>query len=264
MGTRIGTRIGTLIGTRIGSPPEAAFSPLDLGPVFWVRADLGIILNGSAVSTWEDQGPYGVDLTQPTASLQPDYIAADTDGLPSVSFVRADGHTMYAPHNEGFNLTKWTSCFWLYQPDGLSDGSHFYIAQDGGLSATSRYRFLLSVGGGGTTYTFTVILNGTSGNYQQNFAFESYLNAWTHVIVTWDGTDATPSNRFRVYFNNVSQSVSGTPPTSLNNATADHRLGGRIAGTDPFQGRWDDFLHFDRIITADERAQLYTYRPRAA
>lgn len=46
------------------------------GCIFWVRADLGITLNGSNVSAWADQTASGMNLVQATASSQPAYNAS--------------------------------------------------------------------------------------------------------------------------------------------------------------------------------------------
>ena len=68
----------------------ANFSPLSLSPVWWLRADLGITLNGSTVSAWADQSGLGDanrNLSQATGANQPTYNSSDTNfaGRPSLS-----------------------------------------------------------------------------------------------------------------------------------------------------------------------------------
>lgn len=53
----------------------AGFSPTDIdGAVLWLRADLGVTLDGSGnVSAWADQSGNGNDVTQTSASSRPSY-----------------------------------------------------------------------------------------------------------------------------------------------------------------------------------------------
>jgi hypothetical protein len=81
------------IGPSIGIPGDAAaaggFSPAQLsGLVLWLRADLGITLNGGNVSAWADQSGLGNHITQGTASLQPLFVASGPNGKPAI---RPDG-----------------------------------------------------------------------------------------------------------------------------------------------------------------------------
>lgn len=71
----IGIGIGTCFG---GGGP---FVPTKLsGCVLWLRADLGVTLNGSNVSAWADQSGNGRDLAQATTTKQPPY---STSGGPN-------------------------------------------------------------------------------------------------------------------------------------------------------------------------------------
>lgn len=66
-----------------------SFMPTQIaGNILWLRADLGITLNGSNVSAWADQSSSDADYTQGTAANQPAYI---TDGWSGQPVVRFDG-----------------------------------------------------------------------------------------------------------------------------------------------------------------------------
>lgn len=54
---------------------EASFSPANLAPVLWLRADKGITLNGGNVSAWADQSGNGNNFTG-TSGHQPAYNAS--------------------------------------------------------------------------------------------------------------------------------------------------------------------------------------------
>ena len=65
---------------------EHAFSPLDLGPLFWMDASVGVTESGGAVSAWADQSENSNDFSQATGSLQPTYNATGLNGLPTIIF----------------------------------------------------------------------------------------------------------------------------------------------------------------------------------
>jgi hypothetical protein len=71
----------------------AAFAPTSLsGCVLWLRADLGVTLNGSTVSAWADQSGTGNHASQGTAANQPTYSASSGPGgsRPGITFDGAD------------------------------------------------------------------------------------------------------------------------------------------------------------------------------
>lgn len=69
-----------------GRTGPASWSPADLLPWMWLRADLGITLNGSNVSDWADQSGNSRDIAQATAANQPLYNATGIGSQPSVDF----------------------------------------------------------------------------------------------------------------------------------------------------------------------------------
>jgi hypothetical protein len=113
----------------LGNPPWA---PTNIaGAVLWLRADLGITLNGADVSAWADQSASNVDALQGTAADQPLYRATGwSNGLPTVDFDRAN--------------TEWM------QIDSLAAfGSHTCFAVIDQRSETTTLQGLLVDNGGG-------------------------------------------------------------------------------------------------------------------
>lgn len=84
---RIGMGLGLGMGGRAPWVPTALGSSLAL----WLRADLGVTLNGATVSAWADQSGNGRHATQGTAGKQPTYVASTTglNNQPSLLFSRA-------------------------------------------------------------------------------------------------------------------------------------------------------------------------------
>lgn len=70
----LGVGLGFYPGAQCSSSP--AWTPLDLSPLLWVRADLGVTLVDDRVAAWADQSGNGHDLVQTTAPLRPALVAA--------------------------------------------------------------------------------------------------------------------------------------------------------------------------------------------
>jgi hypothetical protein len=66
-------------------------NPTSVGSLMqWIRADLGITLNGSTVSAWADQSGSNNHYLQGTASRQPTVLASALNGQPAVRFDGSD------------------------------------------------------------------------------------------------------------------------------------------------------------------------------
>jgi len=93
-----GLRRNIRSGPRNPNSAPVAFSPASLsGLVLWLRADLGITLNGGNVSAWADQSGAGNTFNQPTASKQPVFNAVDANlnNQPSIGpFSEANLHSL--------------------------------------------------------------------------------------------------------------------------------------------------------------------------
>ena len=72
----------------MGSPSGAGggFNPIDLNPLIYLDANVGVTESAGLVSAWADQSGNNNDFTQVTGSLQPEYQATGLNSLPSVYF----------------------------------------------------------------------------------------------------------------------------------------------------------------------------------
>lgn len=91
-----GGRSASRRGFGLGMPRRRGrlqWTPRRLGSslALWLRADMGITLNGSTVSAWADQSGNGRHATQGSAASQPTYQASSAGfaGQPSLAFSRA-------------------------------------------------------------------------------------------------------------------------------------------------------------------------------
>lgn len=79
--------MGLGVGLGLNTPGGAIWSPLSLGSslALWLRADLGITLNGATVSAWADQSGNGHVFSQANASKQPPVTASAIGGRPGLT-----------------------------------------------------------------------------------------------------------------------------------------------------------------------------------
>ena len=88
--------------------PRRLFLPTQLsGCALWLRADLGVTLNGSTVSAWANQGTAGGSCSQGTGAAQPTY-AASGFGARSRPYLQFDGTGDYLDAALALAGTQWT------------------------------------------------------------------------------------------------------------------------------------------------------------
>ena len=149
------------------------WTPLDVSPYLWLKADDGVTLTSSAVSTWADQSGNGRDFTQSTAGYRPTNPSSVQNGLPGVLFDGTDDYLSRAAFLSGTTNAEWffvcqstrtaastngwhdlgsnaTSCLYPYLDDAIYDG----------IGATTRSNL-----GSGTSFVRTAhIYNVSSAN----------------------------------------------------------------------------------------------------
>ena len=93
-----------------------------------------------------------------------------------------------------------------------------------------------------------------SGTYNVNATFG--YNIWTHVVLVWNTTEST----LRFY---TDSELSGETDTaslsteSFNNTVDSIIIGKRNDGRDPYIGKMDDFLIWERVITNSTIENMY-------
>ncbi|MCI0533677.1 MAG: Ig-like domain-containing protein [Verrucomicrobiales bacterium] len=89
----------TVSGTSPDSPPIAGLG-------LWLKADVGVVLNGSTISQWMDQSGQGRDAAQATAASQPTLAPGLVNGKPALVFDGIDDFlTFTLPVNELQDMT---------------------------------------------------------------------------------------------------------------------------------------------------------------
>jgi len=136
------------------------------------------------------------------------------------------------------SLTTWTFSLWLKRTE-LSHNNIFYSQGGNG-----RVRFESN-----DTFSFRY----KSGNEFTTSRVFRDTSAWYHIVIAVDTTQATVSDRVKIYFNGVQETMSGTQPTL--NATSDFgafstvtaQLGQFVEGAYYFAGYMAEFYWIDGI-----------------
>lgn len=157
-----------LSGSRVGR--RRCFYPRDIpNCVLWLRADLGIVLNGSSVSQWSDYSGQGNHVTQSNASLQPAYVSSAAGGRPAVRFTRASTQKLVAASSSilNFERTQALTIFVVSVASGTpSDDSIVQkgnpIANGWGVHSVSTDNIRFAEANSGTNRLVTDITTSTS------------------------------------------------------------------------------------------------------
>ncbi len=181
--------------------------------------------SGDNVTAWADANGSSLTFTQPTASLQPVYVASSAiNGKPAVRFAQTGRNRMAA------NLaTDAQTVFIVYQMSswGQNDGIWGKSAEDFGIRATS----LTSWQRGANANDFT-------------YSGEMYI-------------DGVPGNTFSAYQPYVLTAVS---PAQVNWTTAIGNYWDTAQGLNRyFRGDIGEILVYDRTLSVAERVAVETY-----
>lgn len=96
-----------------------------------------------------------------------------------------------------------------------------------------------------------------SANYGVGFA----VDTWKNIVIVYDGTQGTESNRIKVYNNGTVMSHptwTGTVPTSIENTTLSCNIGALqgLVTVAPYSGVVDEVMIWNRALTAQEAADV--------
>lgn len=239
--TRAHVKIYVRAGEAVGP-----FQPNHLGgAILWLRADLGIVSSGGALSRWADQSGNANDALQATAANQPAVTTSDPNfsGMPTVSCTMSGGNARFLK----------TNAF----PISLSgDMTVFAVARSPGSGASNRYLFdsldpvaqvaMYRDTAGSSMYAYTL----AGGNY---ISYGGSAGTPAAMILTAKtGTAA----RLRVNSSTPNQITSGDPGAF----TATGLTIGSYAGAGPYSD-WDiaEFAVWGRQLAPTEVQLLNAY-----
>lgn len=218
--------------------PKKKFSPRQLsGLTVWLRADLGVTLNVSAVSTWNDQSGNTNHVTQATSSKQPAFNASGSNGKP---YIRSDGVD---------DVLRCTNNVW---PAG--DLTVFAVLAS--ISGKSGEFFCDSgVGGDSRNHFYSAVATSLQ---RFNTGPTATLSAGTIALVVYTATGTGAGSSESMYLNN------GTPATVTNSRPVLNQRGLDLfgVGATPLLACSYDLYEFgilNRVASSAELTKIYKY-----
>ena len=137
------------------------------------------------------------------------------------------------PSSNSTSTTIRTFSAWVKR--GLLSSSTRYTLFYQGVSAGSGQFFLVEF----QNDSIRILYDGAAAYNPVTAAVFRDPSAWYHIVVTSDTTQATSSDRTKIYVNGVSQTITGTQPpqnyTAVNGTTSIHNVGA-VASANYFDG----------------------------
>lgn len=219
-----------------------------------LRADRGITLNGSTVSSWssyDTSGDTNRNVTQATASVQPGYSSSNSDfnNKPTVNFIRAN----YTRLNSGtFSNATFPELSIAAVVKSTVPSGGIGLLSD---SKTGNKRPYLADYNQAPGYTTGIYTYHGNGNFLINTTRPTVASA---MFVQFEGAlNATVTQR--VFVRSASTGVSDTSGT--NDGFSDIKLGyfWSDTGTGSFDGSFAEWLMFSSPLTQTQRTRLGNY-----
>jgi len=178
-------------------------------------------------------------------ALSPAGTAAGYQIARSLRFNSADSaYLARTPAGVGTSLTTWTYSCWVKR-SALGSNQALLAA---GTDASDYFNFELR---SDETLKITTGENGTTNdNLVATSAVFRDLSAWYHIVLQWDMTNATSTDRIKIYVNSVRQTLTGTiaaqnyTGTRFNRAF-EHCIGRDRAGVGQYSGYMADINFVD-------------------
>jgi len=240
------------------------WNPLRLqGCALWLRADLGVTLNGSTVSAWANQGTAGGSFTQGTGTAQPTYSASGGpnsrstltfDGNDKIqsSLAAASWNFLHSGNATWFLVFRSTTSadayHSIFSTSDTTTGSRGYALGWDNRSSLTRSAALSTLATTGSAYAYSLATSNAS--YP--------TNTWSIAEQTVDYLAS--GNDLNVFANGtsvLSSELSNAPSSS--NAASTLWIGMLLGSSLGFVGGISEIIAFNRTLTAAERAVVRRY-----
>lgn len=223
------------LGLGMGRPRHApAYMPPESGRLFWRRADAGLTLAGSDISSWADMGSSAVTIAQATGAQQPAYEATGLGGQAAVRGTvakRLDVTGMTAPAAMTLALVISRS----------SLGNSTYV-----LAGTLNSMGIIENFAANTLEWF-------NGNGTDRLTFAATRTAGPHLVVVTQQNGGL----LRGYYDGVQAFSKATAAANLLGIGAMlNTSGGTTNGSN---GALGEAIAYSRVWTDDERATFTDY-----
>ena len=150
-------------------------------------------------------------------------------GYDVANSVRLDGDAYLHKTQSGGNRKTWTMSCWTKLTGAYGSNGGMLMAANGTSDATN---FLFGIDNGGhsgsDTDTLSLHIYGADGFRTTPFLRD--YSAWYHVVLAMDTTQATSTNRLKLYVNNVQQTLSEQSDYPSQNADMGVNNNGTVLG----------------------------------
>ncbi|MHB9026326.1 MAG: glycosyl hydrolase family 28-related protein [Armatimonadota bacterium] len=202
------------------------------GLTMWLKADTGIILNGSTISDWSDVSGANHHVAQATAAYQPTFVSSSSiNSKPAAHFDAVNDYLQGAAALDLRNSAY--SIFVVAKPTAGDGGYLTYLASEG-----LRYQSnnLYYKNGGGLNYTYS-------------------------TVATLQGVTRTSGGVVTIYENGM-QKIAGTLSIGSTSCT-NFRIGADglsgIGAFDGYNGDIAEVLVYNTVLSAADRQTVEAY-----
>lgn len=249
--------------SRVGG---AAFSPTQLsGCALWLRADLGITLNGGNVSAWANQGTLGGSVSQGTGANQPAYSAAGgPNSRPALQFDGGDSLASTLAASSWNFLHSATFTLFVVFRSTTNSTTHFgvLVATYSGSNATRGSAFWWE---NRIAFTHTAKIATSMGNASGALVYNSFSSNNSspynvHQVAEFVQENGASGNDLLQIING--SVVGGAEPVGSPSAGAANgtlTIGSLVNGTANFIGDISEVIAFNRTLSAAERSLVRRY-----
>ncbi len=240
-----------MLGVGVKTPPLAymlgspSFTPTEVsGCVLWLRADLGITLNGSDVLQWDDQSDSALSFVQATEADQPPYNATDGDlnNQPSVEFGADTTHQLELADATAMGGVDTSTWIFVLKPDSATTNQ---ILLRNAADAIFYYE-----SGAANEYG---IYDGTG---HRTTGVEPSVVA---QYLEWEFDAAGTACQCRVDGSDVGGSLTYDATLDLDKASAINLGSWAHTGTNRFFGSMAELIVYNKILSAAEQTLIGAY-----
>jgi hypothetical protein len=212
----------------------------------WLKSDVGVVLNGSTVSKWEDQSGNGNDALQSNVNRQPVLLENELNGKPVLSFDGVDDRLGFT----GSSLISRMTMFFVYKLK-LTTPPIFILTF--GPANNIQQRFALNMRGRPDNNNDNDMIIGRADN--TNLVIASIpgvvkYDEWRNITITRDQT----VHNTNVWWNDQMATI--TPEGS--NVASSFSLGDSTASWGGI-GSTDNYIPFGTVRAHCEIAELIVY-----
>ena len=216
----------------------------------WLRADKGVVLNGTTVSQWNDQSGNGNNAIQGTANAQPLYVENVLNGLPTLRF--DGGNDLMNITTNLMNGISAYTCFSVIKYTYNTNNTLISGNLAGGNSESFlNYAYIFAAN---TLYGNLTLRNGMG--YIEN---DCYTN-FNVLSQNFNGNGTGNSGKLKIYKNgtNLSLTYLGTvPSTTLANTSL--LIGREVPNNNWMNGDIAEIIFYNSALSDYNRQQVEKY-----